>query len=366
MEKGRKPQAIDLGDTIKPDKNTNNGGTKSSAKARPARKPRIIETASKGKSVELVLVPDEAANGLLETPPALTAGKARGFSWMALIAGSLAALISLAAAIAFDQFLRNLFARNDWLGWVALGLTGLLALGILGLVVREARALFRNGEINRLRDAVQKARDGGGIDKARRVARLVRSLYGGRNDLMRPLERLSGHDSDIIDPEDLIDLTERELMAPLDAAAQKMIMDAAKRVSIVTAVSPRALIDIAYVLIENLRLIKRISGHYGGRPGTIGLTRLSGRVVGHLAVTGTIAAGESLLQQFIGHGLAAKLSARLGEGIVNGLLTARVGISAMDLCRPMPFQALARPGISGYFYELLRFNKTEDKDVSNG
>ena len=50
-----------------------------------------------------------------------------------------------------------------------------------------------------------------------------------------------------------------------------------------------------------------------------------------------MAAGDSLVQQILGHGIAARLSARLGEGVINGLLTARVGIAAIDVCRPLPF-----------------------------
>ncbi|MGO8315977.1 DUF697 domain-containing protein, partial [Rhizobium ruizarguesonis] len=59
----------------------------------------------------------------------------------------------------------------------------------------------------------------------------------------------------------------------------------------------------------------------------------------HLAVTGSIAVGDSLVKQVLGHGLASKLSARLGEGVINGLMTARIGIAAMDLCRPLAFRA---------------------------
>ena len=84
-------------------------------------------------------------------------------------------------------------------------------------------------------------------------------------------------------------------------------------------------------------------GHYGGRPGTLGLFRLMKAVVSHLAVTGSIAVGDTLLQQFVGHGLAGRISAKLGEGVVNGLMTARIGLSAMDVCRPLPFLAADRP-----------------------
>ncbi len=79
----------------------------------------------------------------------------------------------------------------------------------------------------------------------------------------------------------------------------------------------------------------------------------------HLAVTGAVSAGDSLIQQVVGHGLAARLSARLGEGVVNGLMTARIGISAMDLCRPMPFRALQRPGIGSFIRNIASFAEAE-------
>ena len=49
------------------------------------------------------------------------------------------------------------------------------------------------------------------------------------------------------------------------------------------------------------------------------------------------------LQQVIGHGLTAKLSARLGEGLFNGALTTRIGIAAIDVCRPLPYIESQRP-----------------------
>ncbi len=45
----------------------------------------------------------------------------------------------------------------------------------------------------------------------------------------------------------------------------------------------------------------------------------------------------------MGQGLAAKLSARLGEGVINGILTARIGLAAIAVCRPLPFAARKAP-----------------------
>jgi putative membrane protein len=82
-------------------------------------------------------------------------------------------------------------------------------------------------------------------------------------------------------------------------------------------------------------------------------------VIGHVAITGGMAASDSLIQQMLGHGLAAKLSQRLGEGILNGLLTARLGLAAIDLTRPLPFTALPRPALSDLAKDLLRKREEE-------
>jgi len=74
-----------------------------------------------------------------------------------------------------------------------------------------------------------------------------------------------------------------------------------------------------------------------------------------------MAAGDSILQQFLGHGIAARLSARLGEGVVNGLLTARVGIAAIDVCRPLPFIIGRPPRLSDVMSELGRLGAKNNK-----
>jgi putative membrane protein len=143
-------------------------------------------------------------------------------------------------------------------------------------------------------------------------------------------------------------------MTSLDQEAARLVARTATRVSVVTAVSPRAAIDLAFVLIAALGMIRRLAALYGGRPGMLGMVRLVRHIVAHLTVTGGIAAGDSLIQQVLGHGVAAKLSARLGEGVLNGLLTARLGLAAIEVARPLPFAALPTPSLSDIAGDLLR------------
>ena len=338
------------------------------SKSKPAkRKPRTVE-----KTRIVREVPDEAAQRINAdelseldiseslTPPPPIAAKPR-FKWSRLFWGALFGLISLGIGLWVDQLIRDLFARQDWLGWLAVGLTALLIVAALAIALRELWGLSRMAKIDGMRETASSAMLDDNMTRAKSLADDLIQLYAGRPDTARGRGLLEEHSLQIMDATDLIALIERDLMHPLDEKARGLVMGSAKRVSVVTAVSPRALVDVGYVLLENMRLIRRLAELYGGRPGTLGFWRLARNVIGHLAVTGSIAIGDGLVQQLVGHGLAAKISSRLGEGVVNGLLTARIGIAAIDICRPLPFTKETRPSIKDFMGELTRFS-TKDSE----
>src|SRR5690606_40467153 len=133
----------------------------------------------------------------------------------------------------------------------------------------------------------------------------------------------------------------------------------ARRVALVTAIAPRAVIDLAFVVFDSFRLARNLAALYGARPGFFGFLRLIGAILSHLAVTGGLVLTDGVMEQLIGQGLAAKLSARLGEGIVNGLMTVRVGIAAMRVVRPLPYETQRQPKVKDFIPELA--NVLQDK-----
>jgi putative membrane protein len=118
-------------------------------------------------------------------------------------------------------------------------------------------------------------------------------------------------------------------------------------------VSPRAIIDVAFVIYAAVRLLRSLARIYAGRPGFFGFLRLARAALGHLAVTGGVAVGDDLIHQVLGLGLAARISAKLGEGVLNGLMTARFGLAALAVCRPLPFIKEEPPKIGDVAGELL-------------
>jgi putative membrane protein len=113
-------------------------------------------------------------------------------------------------------------------------------------------------------------------------------------------------------------------------------------------------------------MIRRIAEIYGGRSGTLGSWRLTRAVLTHLVATGAVAIGDDMIGSLAGGNLLAKLSRRFGEGIVNGALTARVGLAAIEVCRPLPYIQMSRPSVTAVVRRALTGLFGQGRDSSTG
>lgn len=294
----------------------------------------------------------------IEAPP--MPARRRGFGWGTLFWVATAGLVLLGSGLGIVKLIEDLFARSEGLGWFGLGLAAAAGLALAVVTGREAFGLMRLATIEKLHARASAVLISDDRDASRAIVGDLLKLAHENPHLARARAALAGHVGDIIDGADMIRLAERELMTPLDQEARRIVSTAAQRVSIVTAVSPRALFDVIFVFAASLRMIRLLARLYGGRPGALGMISLMRHVIAHLAITGGMAASDSLVQQVLGHGIAAKLSQRLGEGMLNGLLTARLGLAAIDVTRPLPFTALPRPALTDLATDLLRKREEEN------
>ncbi|MGB8813074.1 MAG: TIGR01620 family protein [Paracoccaceae bacterium] len=260
-------------------------------------------------------------------------------------------LFSFVLSVAAYDFVTNLLARNSLIGSVAFVLFGVAITLALALALREWGAFLRLGRLDQLRQQAEAA--GNDLTAARSVVKGLHRLYAARADQKWGLARLEDAQADVFDADGLLGLAETELMAPLDQAARREIETAARQVATVTALVPMALADVATALFANLRMIRRIAEIYGGRAGSFGSLGLLRRVFSYLIATGAVALTDDLIGSVAGGGVLSKVSRRFGEGVVNGALTARVGVAAMELCRPMPFRLLPKPKVTNLISRAL-------------
>ncbi len=265
----------------------------------------------------------------------------------------LGALIAFGASLWAWEFVTALIARNTYLGYAATGLVAAFLLVCLAIVLREWAAISRLRRIDAIHQAAEAAIGADDLAAARKVTDKLAALYADRKELEWGQARMIERQGDVFDADGQIGLAEVELLAGLDGRARAQVDTAARQVALVTAIVPLALADVAAALVANLRMIRRIAEIYGGRAGTLGSWRLTRTVLTHLAATGAVAAADDLIGSIAGGGVLSKISRRFGEGIINGALTARVGVAAMEVCRPLPFRLLKRPSVTSLVKRAL-------------
>jgi putative membrane protein len=266
----------------------------------------------------------------------------------------LGSFLLFALSVAAWDWVTSLLDRHPVLGVIATALLLGLCLVALTIAGREILAIRRLARIDSLQHEAAAALASGSLSQAQEVAGRLSRLYADREALRWNARRLAERQGDVFDADGLLRLAEAELLAPLDAAAEREVAQAARQVATVTAVVPLPLADVAAALAANLRMIRRVAEIYGGRSGVVESWRLVRTVMTHLVATGAVAVGDDLLHGVAGGTVLSRLSRRFGEGVVNGALTARVGVAAIEVCRPLPFLARSRPSVSGILAGALR------------
>jgi putative membrane protein len=271
-----------------------------------------------------------------------------------VLAASLAGAAALGAVAWFARLVSAALAREDWVGNATLALLLLAAFSAAMILLREIVGFSRLARLTRLRRDIAAAITERDSKRERRAAQRLAALYAHRPELAWSVRRFREHARDVHDAGELLALADRDVVGPLDAEARRLVTRSARRVATVTAMSPIMVIALSYVLFENLRLLRMLATLYGGRPGVVGVLKLARLVFTHMIATGGLALTDDLLGQFLGQDLLRRLSRRLGEGAFNGALTARLGVAALDVIRPLPFLAAKPPRVRDILSEALK------------
>ena len=314
----------------------------------------------KAKSSNITFAVEVPNQEIATVPFAPSQPRQRGFGWGAIFGVSIATIFALWLGLAAAQTVEGLFTQSPFLGWLALGITGVAGMAAIAIIIGEILGLLRLRRIEHIQLSAAHAINQDDEASAARTVTNLKKLYAGRADSRWNLQNLETHAADIIDPRDRVRLAEHYLVDPFDEMAHRIIVKRAKRVTLLTTVTPAAALDVLFVAAQNLAMLRELASLYGGRPSTIATVRLARMIVTHLAVAGGLALSDNILQIIVGKGLLGRLSARFGEGVVNGILTARIGLAAIEVCRPIPQESTKRETLGRLLKELTSFGNSEN------
>ncbi len=148
--------------------------------------------------------------------------------------------------------------------------------------------------------------------------------------------------SDIVQPEytdiEVINLYSQEILTSVDQKALDEVAKFSTESVVLIAISPVAIIDMMLIFWRNLRMIDKVAGLYGLKLGYWSRIRLIKHVFINMAYAGASEIISDFGADLLGADLLGKLSGRMAQGLGAGMLTARLGIKTISLCRPVPFQ----------------------------
>lgn len=146
-------------------------------------------------------------------------------------------------------------------------------------------------------------------------------------------DALNGQHSD----SELLQLYSRLVLSKVDEKAMAEIAKFSTEAVVLVALSPVAIIDMLIMLWRNLRMINKVAGLYGLKLGYWSRVKLIRQVFVNMVYAGASELIADFGTEMIGADLLGKLSGRLAQGLGAGMLTARLGVKTIQLCRPIPF-----------------------------
>lgn len=281
-------------------------------------------------------LPLEAVSAVDEALPTQTPPRARKKSlWRRVFGLSLGALLSVAVGLELYRLLDWGFGTHALLGG-GLAVVLLLALGSGSLQLwRSLRGLRQLRQVETLQGQARRMLDQPGQGAAGAFLRRLEQHYQHRPGDQRLIDAIQELDSSYSDAECIRYLSQHALQEQ-DAQARRCVQRYSIESGVLVALSPWASFDMLLVGWRNLRMLREIAAIYGIAPGAATQWTLLKRVLHSLAFAGlsemAIDAGSAAL----GSSLTSSLSARAGQGLGAGLFTARTGMEALRLCRPLP------------------------------
>ncbi|MEG9481713.1 TIGR01620 family protein [Mannheimia sp. HC-2023] len=291
--------------------------------------------------------------------------------WIRVLLATLA-LFGVAVIAQSIQWLIDTFQQKEWIYFAFSIVFFIIILFGVGVIVSEWRKLvyLRNHQKNQ-QVSQQLLLEQLPSNDGEQAVKFCEDIANNLNHLptiAQAEQRWKSQLNEAYNAKEVLYLFSENVLKPIDKQVKQMISRNAAENAVIVAVSPLAVVDVLLMAVRNIALVNKITKAYGMELGYISRLKLFKMVLKNMVFAGATEIATDVGMDFFSQNLTAKLSLRAAQGIGVGLLTARLGINAMEFCRPVAFQANERPRISAIRQELLTsvkntmFAKTETKE----
>lgn len=266
--------------------------------------------------------------------------------WPSRLLGLFALGVLGAVLVQAIDYVDNLLTTDPWLGVpFAVFLAVILVSGtaFAASEIADMRRLSRRASTRAAAERLAVSELHGEADA---LLRQLSTQFADRPALAQRLREFEAQRHDAMNDGELLRLFERKVLAPVDQAAYRLVLESSRDVGLLTALSPLGLLDGVLVLWRTSILFRSIARLYGMAPGPLTTLALLKSSVRNAALAGLADVVTHAAVEHVGAGLLAMLSARAGQGAGNALLHSRLGIEAMKQCRPLPFMAEEPPRLA--------------------
>lgn len=275
-----------------------------------------------------------------------------------VFAAAATAFVLAVLAVEAVSYTVALFERHAALGAVLGALAALaVASGVLAIgseVVALRRQLKSLQEVAALRDeAACLLKGSAAAGQSGLLTARILGRYADRPELADGVARFKMTATTAHADREVLSLLARDVLQPLDRQAYGIVSRAARDAGIGVLLSPAGLLDALLVIWRTSRMIRDVALVYGFRPSRIGRFALTRRVLENAAMAGAVEYLGDLLTAHIGAGVAGRVSSKVGQGAFTALRTARLGLIAIEACRPIPFTDADRAGLASLRNEIL-------------
>lgn len=271
--------------------------------------------------------------------------------WRRMVKAGLAVL-GVSVVAQGVQWAHNAWIQQDWIAMGGCVAGGLIVCAGAGSLIAEWRRLYRLRERADERDVARELLNSHGMGKGREFCEKL-ARQAGMDQAHPALQRWHASLHETHNDREIVALYAQLVQPVLDRQARREIGRSSAESTLMIAVSPLALVDMAFIAWRNLRLVNRIAAIYGIELGYFSRIRLFRLVLLNIAFAGASELVREVGMDWMSQDLAARFSARAAQGIGAGLLTARLGIKTMELCRPLPWMEDDKPRLGDFRRDLV-------------